>query len=142
MAEPRITPRILKGFRDYLPARQIPRERVSETAREVFRSFGFSPIDTPALEYAEILTGKGGEESDKQMYRFEDHGGRKGRSDNLGYQCIMRHCIKGSRQVYGHTHCTVRWFPLVEACLDVRCELEEGRCSRVSGSEAVLIFSW
>ena len=36
---------------------------------------------------------------------------------------------------------TVRWFPLVEACLDVRCELEEGRCSRVSGSEAVLIFS-
>ena len=32
--------------------------------------------------------------------------------------------------------------PLVEACLNVRCKLEEGRCSRVSGSEAVLIFSW
>ena len=64
-------------------------------------------------------------------------GGRQGQSNNLGYQCIMRHCIKGSRQVYGHTHCTVRWFPLVEACLDVRCKLEEGRCSRVSGSEAV-----
>ena len=31
---------------------------------------------------------------------------------------------------------------LVEACLDVCCELEEGRCIRVSGSEAVLIFSW
>ena len=57
-------------------------------------------------------------------------GGRQGRSDNLGYQCIMRHCIKSSRQVYGHTHCTVRWFPLVEACLDVRCELKEGKCSR------------
>ena len=56
-------------------------------------------------------------------------GGRHGRSDNLGYQCIMRHCTKGSRQVYGHTHCTVRWFPLIEACLDVRCKLEEGRCS-------------
>ena len=69
-------------------------------------------------------------------------GGRQGRSDNLGYQCIMRHCITGSRQVHGHIHCTVRWFPLVEACIDVRCELEEGRCSRVSGSEAVLIFSW
>ena len=69
-------------------------------------------------------------------------GGRQGRSDNLGYQCIMRHCIQGSRQVYGHTHCTVRWFPLVETYLDICCELEEGRCSRVSGSEAVLILSW
>ena len=63
-------------------------------------------------------------------------GGRQRRSGNLGYQCVMRHCIKGSCQVYGHTHCTVRWFPLVEACLDVCCELEEDRCSRVSGSEA------
>ena len=68
-------------------------------------------------------------------------GGRQGRSDNPGYQCIMRHCIKISHQVYGNIHCTVRWFPLVEACLDVRYELEEGRCSRVSGSEPVLIFS-
>lgn len=47
-----------------------------ETARRVFRSYGFSPIDTPALEYAEILTGKGGEESDKQLFRFSDSGGR------------------------------------------------------------------
>ena len=31
-------------------------------------------------------------------------GGRQGRSVNIRYQCIMRHCIKGSRQVYGHTH--------------------------------------
>ena len=45
-------------------------------------------------------------------------------------------------QFYDHTHCTVWWFPLVEACLDVCCELEEGRCNRVSGSEAVLIFCW
>ena len=60
---------------------------------------------------------------------------------NLGYQCVMRHCIKDSCQVYGHTHFTVRWFPLVEACLDVGCELDEGRCSRVSGSEAVFIFN-
>ena len=69
-------------------------------------------------------------------------GRRQGRSGNLGYQYDMRHCIKCSCQVCGHTHCTVRWFPLVEACLDVCCELEEGRCSRVSGSEAVLIFRW
>ncbi|MBI5364214.1 MAG: histidine--tRNA ligase [Planctomycetes bacterium] len=71
-----IEPRTLKGFRDYLPEQMIPRERLIETARRVYRSYGFLPIDTPALEYAEILTGKGGDESDKQLYRFQDHGGR------------------------------------------------------------------
>ena len=54
----------------------IARERLIETARDVYRSYGFSPIDTPALEYAEVLTGKGGQESDKQLFRFEDSGGR------------------------------------------------------------------
>jgi histidyl-tRNA synthetase len=71
-----IEPRTLKGFRDYLPEAQIPREWLIDTARKVYRSYGFLPIDTPALEYAEILTGKGGDESDKQMYRFKDHGDR------------------------------------------------------------------
>jgi len=72
-----IEPRTLKGFRDYLPEQAIPREALIEKARGIFRSYGFLPIDTPALEYEEILTGKGGEESDKQLYRFEDSGGRK-----------------------------------------------------------------
>jgi len=72
----RITPRTLKGFRDYLPETMIPRERLIDTARRVYRSYGFSPIDTPALEYLEILAGKGGEETDKQLYKFQDHGRR------------------------------------------------------------------
>ena len=71
-----IEPRTLKGFRDHLPAQALARERVLEIARRVYRSYGFAPIDTPALEYLEVLTGKGGEESDKQLYRFQDHGGR------------------------------------------------------------------
>src|SRR5579885_834705 len=71
-----IQPRTLKGFRDYPPALMIPREQLLEKARQVYRSYGFAPIDTPALEYTEILLGKGGEESDKLIYRFEDHGGR------------------------------------------------------------------
>lgn len=71
-----IQPRTLKGFRDYLPESMIPRERLIETARQVYRSYGFSPIDTPALEYLEILSGKGGDESDRQLYQFQDHGGR------------------------------------------------------------------
>lgn len=71
-----IQPRTLKGFRDYLPAVMIPREQMMQTAREVFRSFGFAPIDTPVLEYLEILTGKGSDETDRQIYRFQDNGGR------------------------------------------------------------------
>jgi histidyl-tRNA synthetase len=65
-----IQPRTLKGFRDYLPATMIPREWMIDTARRVYRSFGFCGIDTPALEHAEILLGKGGDESDRQIYRF------------------------------------------------------------------------
>ncbi|MBL9163327.1 MAG: histidine--tRNA ligase [Planctomycetaceae bacterium] len=71
-----IQPRTLKGFRDYLPEAMMPREWIIETARRVYRSYGFRPIDTPALEYLEILTGKGSDETDKQLYKFQDHGGR------------------------------------------------------------------
>ena len=72
-----IMPRTLKGFRDYLPETMIPRERLTEIAQQVYRSYGFAPIDTPALEYYEILAGKGSDETDKQLYQFEDHGGRR-----------------------------------------------------------------
>src|SRR5438552_1575013 len=71
-----IQPRTLRGFRDYPPELMMPREELLERARRVYRSYGFAPIDTPALEYTEILVGKGGEESDKLIYRFQDHGGR------------------------------------------------------------------
>jgi histidyl-tRNA synthetase len=74
---PLIQPRVLRGFRDYLPAAMIPREKLIATARKVYRSYGYSPIDTPTLEYLEILTGKGSEETDRQLYQFEDQGGRQ-----------------------------------------------------------------
>ena len=72
-----IQPRTLKGFRDYLPVAMLPRERLIDIAKQVYRSFGFAPIDSPALEYREILEGKAGEESNKQLYKFTDHGGRE-----------------------------------------------------------------
>ncbi|MFC2177082.1 histidine--tRNA ligase [Actinomycetota bacterium] len=71
-----IQPRTLKGFRDLLPEAMQAREWLIDTARAVFRTHGYVPIDTPALEYTEILLGKGGAETDKQLYRFEDNGGR------------------------------------------------------------------
>ena len=49
-----ITPRTLKGFRDFLPANMMPREEIIDTARRVYRSFGFAPIDTPVLELSLI----------------------------------------------------------------------------------------
>ncbi|MDR2536036.1 MAG: histidine--tRNA ligase [Treponema sp.] len=71
-----IQPKILKGFRDFLPSGEIPRRCLIERIEGCFRSFGFVPIDTPALEYAEILLGKGGGETEKQIYRFKDNGER------------------------------------------------------------------
>ncbi|MFO0826203.1 MAG: histidine--tRNA ligase [Gemmataceae bacterium] len=64
-----ITPRTLSGFRDYLPDVMLAREKVLDTARRVYRSYGFTPIDTPACESLDVLLGKGGDESDKLVYR-------------------------------------------------------------------------
>ena len=71
-----IEPRVLKGFRDSLPDAEVARQAMVSVLTGTFESFGFLPIDTPALEYAEILLGKGGGETDKQVYRFVDHGRR------------------------------------------------------------------
>ena len=76
MSSSRIKPQTLRGFRDFLPDQMIAREHLIDTARRIYRSYGFAPIDTPALEYAEILLGKGGDESDKQVFRFTDQGDR------------------------------------------------------------------
>ena len=73
MSNQLITPRTLSGFRDFLPEMMIPRQKIMETARRIYGSYGFVPIDTPTLEYSEILCGKGSEETDRQMYRFQ-HG--------------------------------------------------------------------
>ena len=72
-----ITPQTLKGFRDFLPKEARKRQYVISKLRSVFESFGFEPLETPTLEYDEILTGKYGEEGDQLMYRFEDNGKRK-----------------------------------------------------------------
>ncbi len=67
----------LKGFRDFLPNEARKRQYVINTLKKVFESYGFEPLETPALEYEEVLLGKYGDEGDKLMYRFEDNGGRK-----------------------------------------------------------------
>jgi histidyl-tRNA synthetase len=72
-----ITPRTLSGFRDYLPDVMLAREQVLDTFRRVARSYGFTPIDTPACEALDVLLGKGGDESDKLVYRVRSAQGEK-----------------------------------------------------------------
>ncbi|MBM4401713.1 MAG: histidine--tRNA ligase [Candidatus Cloacimonetes bacterium] len=70
-------PQTLKGFRDFLPEEMRIRNAVVTKIKEVFESFGFEPLETPSLEYADTLLGKYGEEADRLVYKFKDRGGRE-----------------------------------------------------------------
>jgi len=63
----------LKGFRDFLPKEAKKRQWLINTLISVFESYGFEPLETPALEYAQLLKGKYGEE-EKLIYEFETKG--------------------------------------------------------------------
>lgn len=67
----------LKGFRDFLPTEKRLRDRVATQIRHAFERFGFEPLETPTLEYSELLLGKYGDEADKLVYTFMDRGDRK-----------------------------------------------------------------
>ena len=71
-----IRPRTLSGFMELLPDRQLRFEQMASVIREAYASYGFTPLDTPAIEDAQILLAKGGGETEKQIYRFQ-----KGDSD-------------------------------------------------------------
>ena len=71
-----VTPRTLSGFMELLPADQLKFERMLSLLRETYSSYGFTPLDTPVIESAEVLLAKGGGETEKQIYRFT-----KGESD-------------------------------------------------------------
>ncbi|MFO0703067.1 MAG: HisS family protein, partial [Candidatus Andersenbacteria bacterium] len=76
-SSPKVEPRLLKGFRDYLPEDALPMRALGGIVVSVFERYGFLPMETPVLEYADLLTGKYGPEADKLMYRFVDHGERE-----------------------------------------------------------------
>ncbi len=71
-----IEPRTLPGFRDFLPESLRVRKRVIQTFVAIFEKYGFEPLETPTLEYQDILLGKYGAEAEKLMYLFKDNGGR------------------------------------------------------------------
>ena len=72
----KIAPRTLSGFMELLPAEQMKLERMMEVLRQSYSLYGFSPLDTPVIESAQVLLAKGGGDTEKQIYRFQ-----KGDSD-------------------------------------------------------------
>lgn len=66
----------LKGFRDFLPKEAKKRQFVIDSIKNTFETFGFEPLETPALEYQEVLLGKYGDEADKMVFKFQDQGER------------------------------------------------------------------
>ena len=65
-----VTPRTLAGFMELMPREQLAFERMRRALEDVYRLYGFYPLDTPVLEYSEILFAKAGGETEKQVYRF------------------------------------------------------------------------
>lgn len=72
-----VKPRKLKGFRDFLPELMIQRKQMIDTIWKRATTAGFEPIETPVLEYLDTLLGSGGQEADKEIYQFTDHGERQ-----------------------------------------------------------------
>ena len=66
----KVEPKILPGFMELLPQDQIKFNKMYDTIRNVYERFGFLPLDTPILEYSEVLLAKAGGETEKQIYRF------------------------------------------------------------------------
>ena len=66
----KVSPRTLSGFMELLPREQMKMERMMEILRRSYASYGFTPLDTPVIESAEVLLAKGGGETEKQIYRF------------------------------------------------------------------------
>ena len=72
-----IRPRVPRGMRDILPEQMIRRQYVIDVIRDVFEEFGFEPLQTPALELSEVLTGKYGPDAEKLIYQAGHVGGKE-----------------------------------------------------------------
>ncbi|MBR2832120.1 MAG: histidine--tRNA ligase [Oscillospiraceae bacterium] len=66
----KVKPRTLSGFMELLPEKQVLFDKMTDKLREVYALYGFTPLDTPVIESAEVLLAKGGGETEKQIYRF------------------------------------------------------------------------
>ena len=70
MSNEKIVPKTLSGMMELLPKEQLKFEQIKSTLEEVYRLYGFLPLDTPVLEASSVLLAKAGGETEKQIYRF------------------------------------------------------------------------
>ena len=96
-----VAPRTLSGFMELLPGEQLKFERMVQILRETYASYGFTPLDTPVIESAEVLLAKGGGETEKQIYRFQ-----KGDND-----LALRFDLTVPLAKYVAAHCASLCFP-------------------------------
>ncbi len=73
---PEITPRTFKGTRDLLPEDMRIREKLISVIKNMFKIYGFAPLETPAIEFLEILAGKYGSDAEKLLYPLAYKGGK------------------------------------------------------------------
>ncbi len=66
----KVTPKIMSGFMELLPADQLAFEKMKQIVQETYESYGFVPLDPPVLELSDVLLAKAGGETEKQIYRF------------------------------------------------------------------------
>jgi histidyl-tRNA synthetase len=65
---------LARGMRDFMPEEVLAREYIFDTIRNVYRQYGFLPLETPVIESLEVLTGKYGEEGDKLLFKVLNSG--------------------------------------------------------------------
>ena len=67
-----IKPSLSRGLRDMLPEQMIARQRLIDRVRCVYENYGFSPLDTPAIEYLDVLSGSAGQEAQQSIFRVSN----------------------------------------------------------------------
>ncbi|MCB9383260.1 MAG: histidine--tRNA ligase [Bryobacterales bacterium] len=65
----KVEPRLSRGLRDILPQEMLARQQMIDVIRRVYESYGFSPLDTPAVEFLDVLSGSAGQEAQQSIFR-------------------------------------------------------------------------
>ena len=90
-------PSIPKGTRDFSPLEMMRRQYIFDTIRGVFRLFGYSPLETPAMENLSTLLGKYGDEGDKLLFKILNSGDYAAGLSDEEVRSASKICEKGLR---------------------------------------------
>ena len=90
-------PSIPKGTRDFSPSEMMRRTYIFETIKRVFRTYGFAPLETPAMENLSTLLGKYGDEGDKLLFKILNSGDYAANLSDEQVRNASKICEKGLR---------------------------------------------